>query len=93
MANKKSSKIPQQKKQNRLDVTWKWFEFHANQRFSAFYYYLITIGALSWGFITCINKNSNLELLALLISFLGFIVSYVFLHLEIRNVELVNIGR
>ncbi len=78
---------------NTLETTWKWFEFHANQRFSAFYYFLIIIGALSFGYIQSIGGGEQLQVLAPFLSFLGVLVSFAFYFLEIRNVELVNIGR
>jgi hypothetical protein len=76
-----------------LEVVWNWFEFHADQRLRAFYYFLIIIGALSLGYIQCIQGCDQLKVLSPFIGLLGLLVSYAFLHLEIRNVELVNIGR
>lgn len=75
------------------EISWQWFKFHAIQRFSAFYYYLLIIGALAFGYIRCFGGASQLKLILPFLSFFSFLVSIAFLHLEVRNVELVNIGR
>lgn len=76
-----------------LETTWEWFQFHAEQRFTAFYYYLLIIGALAFGYLQCLQGCGQLKLLAPFLSILGIAVSVAFFYLEIRNVELVNIGR
>lgn len=78
----------------KIKAAWKWFEFHADQRLRAFYYFLLIMGALSWGYINCLlNYSQKLEVVTHVIPFFGIIVSLAFLFIEIRNVELVNIGR
>lgn len=80
--------------EKQLEITWKWFEFHANQRLIAFYYFLLITGALAFGYMQCLsNNNSQLALILPFISILSIFVSIAFLLLEVRNVELVNIGR
>lgn len=87
------------KKEEEIKYSWEWFKYHADQRLRAFYYYLIIIGALALGYLTAIQINEKLKQVYQVnkiipwLFFLGFIVSIVFLFLEIRNVELVNIGR
>lgn len=76
---------------DQIKYAWKWFEFHADQRLRAFYYYLLIIGALAFGYLTA-KQDCSQEIIPLLCSF-GFVVSIAFLCIEIRNVELVNIGR
>lgn len=79
-----------------LLYAWEWFKYHADQRLRAFYYYLIIIGALALGYLTAIPIGSQFNQVNRIIPWLfilGFIVSVAFLCLEIRNVELVNIGR
>jgi|GEM_PF-63341 len=76
-----------EERNSKQKYAWKWFEFHADQRLRAFYYYLIIIGALSWGYLS--NENSTGRLIA----FLSAIMSIAFLMLEIRNANLINLGR
>lgn len=80
-------------KDKELEITWNWFKFHANQRFTAFYYYLIIIGALAFGYLQCFNGCEQVKVLTPFLSLSGLLVSVAFLCIEIRNVELVNIGR
>jgi len=82
-------------KKDELEYAWKWFEFHADQRLRAFYYYLIIIGALGYGYLFCLNSDNKVSVssLAPLLGFLGALISVAFLIIEIRNVDLVNIGR
>ncbi|MFA4831577.1 MAG: hypothetical protein WC618_05460 [Patescibacteria group bacterium] len=81
------------KNNDNLKITWEWFEFHADQRLRAFYYFLIITGALAFGYIQCIGGCEQLKMVSPFISGLGILVSIAFFCLEIRNVELVNIGR
>jgi len=83
---------------NMLEVTWEWFKFHANQRYNGFNYFLIIIGAIAFAYYNCMNVGSgNVCAWKLLAGFvlgcLGLLTSFAFFCLEIRNVELVNIGR
>lgn len=79
--------------EKKLELTWNWFEFHADQRLRAFYYFLLIMGALSWGYLQCFQGCQQVQNLVPFISILGIFVSWAFLFTEIRNVELVNIGR
>ncbi len=80
---------------------WKYFEFHADQRLRAFYYYLIIIGALAFAYYYCSTFNLpkdaeqifNFRLFAPYISIFAAMVSIGFFFLEVRNVELINTGR
>lgn len=83
-------------KEEEIKYTWQWFRYHADQRLRAFYYYLIIIGALALGYLTASQDSGKFSQVNKIIPWLcafGFIVSIAFLCLEIRNVELVNIGR
>lgn len=77
----------------KAESAWKWFEFHADQRLRAFYYFLIIIGALAFGYLQCLQGCEQVLFLSPFLSVVGMLVSYAFLCMEIRNVELVNIGR
>lgn len=80
--------------EKQFEITWKWFQFHADQRMRNFYYYLVIIGALSWGFLQCLQGNHcQINVMAPFLSILAVIVSVAYFYLEIRSVELVNIGR
>jgi len=78
-----------------LEITWKWFEYHASQRMLAFYYFLLIIGALGYGYIYCLGvKNSPyVASFAPIVALFVAIISFAFLCIEIRNLNLVNIGR
>lgn len=74
-----------------LDYAWRWFEYHAGQRMVAFRFFLILLAALVLG-VTTAFKDREFFLVSMLAAF-GALVSFAFLMLEIRNEELVNVGR
>jgi hypothetical protein len=73
------------------EYAWGWFEYHAGQRLVAFRFFLIFLGVLVLGLGNSL-KDGNLTL-ASAISVAATIVSFAFLMLEIRNEQLVNVGR
>ena len=75
----------------RLEYAWKWFSYHAQQRLTAFHYFLIVVALLTTGYITACGKQ--LESIQIVICSLGVLISVAFLALDIRNEELVNDGR
>lgn len=74
-----------------LNYAWNWFSYHANQRLTAFNYFLIIVGFLATGYITSLEKGLNIVQIA--IGFFGILISIAFLVLDIRNEQLVNDGR
>lgn len=74
-----------------LDYAWRWFEYHAGQRMVAFRFFLILLAALVLGVTTAL-KDREFFLVSMLAAF-GALISFAFLMLEIRNEELVNVGR
>jgi len=75
---------------------WNWFSYHAKQRYTAFYYFLLTIGALSWAYSQSykpINQTNATNIIAVAIGIIGLILSFSFLFIERRGVELVDDGR
>ncbi len=74
-----------------LDYGWRWFEYHAGQRMAAFRFFLILLAALVLG-VTTAFKDGEFHLMSTLAAF-GSFISFAFLMLEIRNENLVNIGR
>jgi hypothetical protein len=74
-----------------LDHSWKWFSYHAEQRLTAFNYYLIIVGVLVVGFFKCVEEGW--WLIGAVVAAFGTAVSLAFWLLDIRNTELVNYGR
>lgn len=74
-----------------FDYAWNWFEYHAAQRLLAFRFFLIFIGIIAVALNNAV-KVSNFEIVQI-IGGLGAFISLAFLALEIRNEQLVNVGR
>ena len=74
-----------------LDYSWQWFEYHASQRLTMFRFYLVFFGILVVGYSKAVNAGDFL--FARIDSGFGAFISVVFLVLEIRNEQLVNLGR
>jgi len=74
-----------------LDYAWGWFEYHAGQRLVAFRFFLVFLGILVVGFSKGI-EDDNL-LFARIVAAFGAFVSLAFLVLEVRNEQLVEVGR
>ena len=73
------------------DYAWNWFKYHAEQRLTAFRFYLVFLGLLVLGFSTGF-EHSNAGYVKIVGGF-GAFISIVFLILEIRNEKLMSIGR
>jgi uncharacterized membrane protein len=73
------------------EYAWEWFEYHAVQRLVAFRYFLIFFGVLLLALSDSI-KNGNTILVSAIAMAAAFI-SLAFLMLEVRNEQLVNVGR
>jgi len=73
------------------EYAWGWFEYHAGQRLVAFRFFLILLGVLVLGLGNSL-KDGNLSL-ASAIAVAAAFISFAFLMLEIRNEQLVNVGR
>lgn len=76
--------------QIRYKYAWDWFKYHANQRLTAFHFFLIILSAIIIGYANTIEK---MPIISFGISMLGIVVPFVFYVLDIRNEELVNCGR
>jgi hypothetical protein len=74
-----------------MTYAWNWFSYHANQRLTAFHYFLIIVGFLVAGYITCVEKK--LYALQVVLGFVGVLISVAFLALDARNEQLVDDGR
>jgi hypothetical protein len=77
--------------QDKLNYAWNWFKYHAEQRLTAFRFCLVFLGIL------LVAYNSGLAsqnlVFASAVGYVAAFVSLAFLVLEIRNEELVNVGR
>ncbi|MFA4966821.1 MAG: hypothetical protein WC624_01210 [Candidatus Margulisiibacteriota bacterium] len=69
---------------------WDWFKHHAEQRYWAFNYFLLVIGALAYGYsqVKCDEWPMRVA-----IGVFGLVISLAFLFIEKRNNTLVNDGR
>jgi Mn2+/Fe2+ NRAMP family transporter len=73
------------------EYAWKWFEYHAGQRLTAFRFFLVFLGVLIVGFNAGL-KDGHI-VFAQVVACFGAFISIAFLMLEIRNEQLVNVGR
>jgi len=71
-----------------INYAWDWFSYHASQRMIAFNFFLIIVGALGYGYLSC-GDNS----VKILICYAGIVISLAFLLLDFRNAELVDYGK
>lgn len=74
-----------------IDYAWGWFEYHAGQRFAAFNFFLILVGAAIVGYANA--AGGHLPEVGVGIGLIGFIASVAFIVLDIRNRQLVDVGR
>jgi hypothetical protein len=75
-----------------LEYSWKWFEYHAGQRLSAFRFFMVFLGAIAVALGQAL-KEGQFHMIALIAGPLGILISVAFLMLEFRNEALVQIGR
>jgi len=73
------------------DYAWRWFEYHAGQRLTAFRFFLIIWGIIALGLGNSVSQEN--VALARAIALSETFLSIAFLILEIRNEQLVNLGR
>lgn len=74
-----------------VTYAWNWFSYHAQQRLTAFHYFLIIVGFLIAGYITALEKN--LYAMQAVLGLVGVLISIAFLALDVRNTQLVDDGR
>jgi hypothetical protein len=73
------------------EYAWDWLKYHAGQRLTAFQFFLVFIGFVITGFSSGI-KEGNLVFAQAVAGF-GAFISFAFFMLELRNEQLVDIGR
>lgn len=74
-----------------LTYAWNWFSYHAQQRLTAFHYFLIIVGFLIAGYIT--SLENDLYVVQAILGLVGVLISIAFLALDVRNTQLVDDGR
>lgn len=73
---------------SRLQFAWNWFEFHARQRMSMFYNFLIITGILVNGY--AVAHKDQLYWMSAAASFLGLFQAICFVVIDIRNREMIR---
>ncbi|MGO9320414.1 MAG: hypothetical protein ACLQBY_06395 [Solirubrobacteraceae bacterium] len=75
----------------RLTYTWDWFKHHAAQRFAAFNFFLIVVGAVIVAYSSAVSHRQTT--LGVAVAGLGAVVGAGFLALDVRNGQLVELAR
>ena len=70
---------------------WNWFEYHAGQRLAGMRFFLIFLCVLGAGFY--FGVKDGYVVFAQVVAGFGAFTSLAFLILELRNEQLVNVGR
>ena len=70
---------------------WNWFSYHAAQRTNMFNYFLAAAALLVAGFAAAAANGSRG--LAIIIAVVGAAISFFFMRLDVRNEELVSVGK
>jgi hypothetical protein len=68
-----------------LDLAWKYFQQHAQQRISYFNFFVIFSTILTTGYISTFQTNIRIPYIGLFIGLLQVLVSITFLKIELRN--------
>lgn len=74
-----------------IEYAWKWFEYHAGQRLIAFRFFTILLGAVLVLVRDSIEKEQFIFMG--ITGSISFVISLAFLAIEVRNKQLVDIGR
>jgi hypothetical protein len=74
-----------------LDYAWKSLHYHAGQRMQAFNFFLILMGGLFIGYDNACKAGTFEQ--AAIIAVFGAVVALTFLVLDVRNEDLVDVGR
>lgn len=80
-----------QKERIAFDYAWGWFQYHASQRLTAFNFFLVIVGFLLVGYAQAILNRWDAFGVGL--GVIGMCISIGFLALDVRNRELVNLGK
>jgi hypothetical protein len=74
-----------------MDYAWKWFSFHALQRTTMLNFFLIATGVVANAYVTALG--AGMYLVAVGICVVGFVISFSFWRLDLRNKQLVGYGK
>jgi len=74
-----------------LRYSWDWFAYHAQQRLTAFNFFLVLMGAVAVGYTQALT--SDIPELGVAVGVLGAFVALAFWAMDVRNAELVACGR
>jgi hypothetical protein len=74
----------------KLSYAWDWFKHHADQRFAAFNFFLIVVGAVIVAYSTAAGNHQTT--LGVAVAGVGAVVAAGFFVLDFRNYELVELA-
>lgn len=74
----------------RFEYAWRWFDGHAKQRMTMFYYYLIMVGILANAWAQAYDKKQ--VAVAVAISLLGIVMSVAAICFDMRNRQMLEAG-
>jgi hypothetical protein len=84
----------------KMKYAWGWFQYHADQRLKAFNFFLVIFGILIAAYGTAMKeavsapaKAHPYEWFCAGVALCGVLISTGFLFIDVRNTELVQIGR
>jgi hypothetical protein len=75
----------------RTRYAWDWFSHHANQRFTAFNFFLVALGAVTVAFATA--ETHRFRALGVGLAILAAVVALAFFMLDVRNAQIVEFAR
>jgi len=81
----------EQRLQTELNYAWSWFQYHAQQRLTAFNFLLIVVGVVAVAYSQAVEKGW--DGVGVAVGALGALIATGFLMLDVRNEELVDCGR
>ena len=76
--------------ERRFELAWRWFALHANQRMSAFHFFLLLSGILANAYVLLVREK--LDIRAACLAFLATVVSFAFVMADRRNRQLLHLG-
>jgi hypothetical protein len=81
---------PTEREKLQIDLAWKWFLFHADQRTKMFNFMLVVLGIFATGVVSAIDKGMALTAIELCVA--AVILAIGFAQLDRRNRDLVWMG-
>jgi hypothetical protein len=84
----------------KMKYAWGWFQYHADQRLKAFNFFLVVFGILIAAYgaamkegVSAPGKAHPYEWFCVGVAICGVVISTGFLFIDLRNTELVQVGR